>query len=397
MHLKRQLSFLYLYSFASSMRPADAVWVALLAARGFSLWQIGLAEGVFHVVSLLAEVPSGMAADLLGRRRTLAVSGVLAMLAGLTMVLARGLGGVCLSMGCKALSYNLMSGTQEALTYDSLKTAGQTDRYIQVDANVNLLQWLASGLGALASLLADVLRFAGYYLAETALGLARILAALGLREPVVTARQAARGRFAPGQLPARLRTQCAEAAACLRASPRAARLLAADAVIGLPGYLTTMFLQQRLVELGWPAAWLCVPALLSSLAGMAGATLGRRLAPGRLRPLYLGCALAAGAGTLAAGAGPAAACVAGVMLVQAAVTVWMLHAMQQLNDCIPSDLRATLISMDSMAYSLLMIPVSPLVGALGDAFGHAGAGLCLLGAAVAAAGLLAFLAPRRAR
>ena len=44
-----------------------------------------------------------------------------------------------------------------------------------------------------------------------------------------------------------------------------------------------------------------------------------------------------------------------------------------------------------MAYSLLMIPASPLVGALGDAFGQAGAGLAALGAAILASGLAAGL------
>ena len=48
--------------------------------------------------------------------------------------------------------------------------------------------------------------------------------------------------------------------------------------------------------------------------------------------------------------------------------------MQRLNDAIPSDRRATLISVDSMAYSLLMIPASPLVGLVGDLTGQAGAG-----------------------
>ena len=32
--------------------------MALLAARGFSLWEIGLAESVFHIVSLLCEAVS---------------------------------------------------------------------------------------------------------------------------------------------------------------------------------------------------------------------------------------------------------------------------------------------------------------------------------------------------
>ena len=77
------------------------------------------------------------------------------------------------------------------------------------------------------------------------------------------------------------------------------------------------------------------------------------------------------------------------MLVQGSLSVWLLHAEQQLNDAIPSDQRATLISVDSMAYSLLMIPASPLVGAVGDALGQAGAGLTVLGILVAASALRA--------
>lgn len=80
-----------------------------------------------------------------------------------------------------------------------------------------------------------------------------------------------------------------------------------------------------------------------------------------------------------------------MMLVQGTLEVYLLHESQKLNDAIPSDQRATLISVDSMAYSLLMIPASPLVGALGDAFGQAGAGLAALGAALLASGLAAGL------
>ena len=59
------------------MRFTDAVWVALPAARGFSLLEIGLAKSIYYTVSLLAEIPSGMAADLFGRKRALVLGGVL--------------------------------------------------------------------------------------------------------------------------------------------------------------------------------------------------------------------------------------------------------------------------------------------------------------------------------
>ena len=39
MNLKKQLACIYTNNFFSGLRIADAVWVALLAARGFSLWE----------------------------------------------------------------------------------------------------------------------------------------------------------------------------------------------------------------------------------------------------------------------------------------------------------------------------------------------------------------------
>lgn len=148
-----------------------------------------------------------------------------------------------------------------------------------------------------------------------------------------------------------------------------------------------MFLQQRLVELGWPTEWLFLPLLLGGAACVAGTEIGRRVHPHTLRRFYTVCALLVGAA-------PAWGGILGMMLVQGVLEVWLLHADQRLNALISSDQRATLISVDSMAYSILMIPASPFVGAVGDLFGQAGAGLALLGVLTAASGA-AVLAKRR--
>ena len=287
----------------------------------------------------------------------------------------------------KALGYNMISGTAEALIYDSLKMAGREKDYIKVDANASICMKIATALGSLASLLAGVLRYAGYYLADAVSALLSALAAARLEEPIVTDEQAARERHALRELPARLRVHILDSADCLRGSALARRLIAADAVISLPSYLTSMFVQQRLTEQGGAMEWLFLPGLLAGAAGMAGTALGRRLHPRTLRGLYLACALTIGAGALLAGAAPAWACAVGPMLVQGALAVWFLHSMQRMNESISSDRRATLISVDSMTYSLLMIPASPMLGWLGDAAGSAGVGPCLLGAMVAASGL----------
>ena len=389
MNLKKQLACLYTNYFFSGLRITDAVWVALLAARGFSLWEIGFAEGVFHIVSLLCEVPSGMAADLLGRKKILVFGGMCVVLYNLLMAIAPNLFFICLAMGLNAFASTMFSGTFSALTYDSLKQCGKTDDYLKVSATCSQITNLTTALGSLASTLEHFLRFSGFYLLSAAFESIAALATVLMEEPIVTETQANREKQSLHQLPGQFVQLAKDSASALRSTPLAARLIVSSAVISVPSYLTKMFVQQRLIELGWPTALLFLPLLLSGLASMLGIEVGRRVRPKSLRRFYVVCALLCGSGCVLVGAAPALGSILGCMLVQFILDAWTLHENQKLNDAIPSDQRATLISVDSMAYSLLMIPASPLVGAVGDVFGQAGAGLAALGVCVAGSGLLA--------
>lgn len=387
LNLKKQLACIYTSDFFSGLRITDAVWVALLAARGFSLWEIGLAESVYHIVSLFCEVPSGMAADLLGRRKTLLSGGVLTVTCNLLMAFAPNLFTICLAMGLNALAMTMFSGTFTALVYDSLKTEGREDEYIQVSANSSQISMLANAIGSLASLLKRFLGFAGFYLLSAAFEGVSTAALALMEEPIVTKAQASRGKQTLRALPGQFRQLVRDSLHVLHTCPMAGKLIASSALISVPSYLTKMFLQQRLVELGWPTELLFLPLLLGGLACVAGTEIGRRVRCRSMRRLYTACALLCGVGTLLVGAAPAWGGILGMMLVQGVLEVYLLHESQKLNDAIPSDQRATLISVDGMAYSLLMIPASPLVGAVGDAFGQAGAGLALLGGVIVLSGV----------
>ena len=391
MNLKKQLACLYTNHFFTGLRITDAVWVALLAARGFTLWEIGFAESVFHIVSLLCEVPSGMAADLLGRKKTLVFGGVCVVLYNVLMAFAPDLFFICLAMGLNAFASTMFSGTFSALTYDSLKQCNRADDYLKVSANCSQITNLTTALGSLSSMLERFLHFSGFYLLSAAFEGITALATVLMEEPIVTEAQANREKQFLRDLPGQLVQLVRDSAKALHSSPLAAKLIASSAVICVPTYLTKMFVQQRLVELGWPTALLFLPLLLSGLASMLGTEVGRRVVhPRSLRRFYAVCALLCGSGCILVGAAPALLALLGCMLVQGIIDVWLLHEGQKLNDAIPSDQRATLISVDSMAYSLLMIPASPLIGAVGDAFGQAGAGLVVLGLLVTASGILIF-------
>lgn len=386
MNIKKQLRRLNAFGLSACLRIPDAVWVVLLAARGFSLWQIGLAEGIFHVVSLLCEIPSGMAADLMGRRRSLAAAGICGMASALLMAFSTGFFGVCLSMAFSALACSFISGSDEALLYDSLLQAGSREKYLSASARYSQMQNLGSMLSNAASLLAGVLSYVGFYLLDAAVCLVRTLTALSLTEPIVTENQANRTEHPFQGLGRRFQEHITEVADFLRAYPRAAVIMLADGLMCLPGFLTLMFLQQRLSELGLSAMWLGLPVMCISLSRMAGVAVGGRLRPKRLRILYAVCAMLVGAGTIFAGAAPMLPAVLGAMVAAGSMDAWMLHLQKHLNGLFPSDRRATLVSVNAMAYSVLMVLASPLVGWLGDIGPTAGAGLCALGAAVAAAG-----------
>lgn len=256
MNLKKQLACLYTNYFFTGLRITDAVWVALLAARGFSLWEIGFAESVFHIVSLLCEVPSGMAADLLGRKKTLVVGGVCVVLYNLLMAFAPNLFFICVAMGLYALANAMFTGTFSALTYDSLKQCGKTDDYLKVSANCSQITLLATAIGSLASTLERFLRFSGFYLLSAAFECTGTLATALMEEPVVTEAQASREKQALRDLPGQLVQLVKDSIKVLRSCPLAAKLIVSAAVICVPSYLTKMFVQQRLVELGWPTALL---------------------------------------------------------------------------------------------------------------------------------------------
>lgn len=130
--IKKQLSKLYVTSVLGNLSLTGA-WVAILVSRGYSLVEIGIAETVFHMVSVIFEIPSGVLADVFGRKKMLVVSTIMGMVSDVIMILSCNLFMVCLSIAFRALSYNFSSGTGDALAYDSLKQVhmeGKFEKYI---------------------------------------------------------------------------------------------------------------------------------------------------------------------------------------------------------------------------------------------------------------------------
>lgn len=59
----RNITLEYIFRFIGNFSITEVIWVLYLAHKGLSLTEIGILEGIFHVTSLLSEVPSGALAD----------------------------------------------------------------------------------------------------------------------------------------------------------------------------------------------------------------------------------------------------------------------------------------------------------------------------------------------
>jgi len=181
-NIKRQINKLYTLTTVSYFRIAGASWVALLALRGFSLLQIGILESIFHIASSCFEIPSGVVADVFGRKRTLALSKLVSVLSCLAMILSDNFGLVAFAIAFSALSYNLESGTIEALAYDSLKSVKQEEKYNQYASTEMMLYRITSSTATLCAGFALWLGYKKAYAIDIFFGMIALGIVCSLRE-----------------------------------------------------------------------------------------------------------------------------------------------------------------------------------------------------------------------
>ena len=82
-----------------------------------------------NTIHFIFEIPSGAFADVFGRKRTLTLSKLTSILSSFLMILSANFWTTAIAIGFNAISYNLESGTREALTYDSLKSVNCENNY----------------------------------------------------------------------------------------------------------------------------------------------------------------------------------------------------------------------------------------------------------------------------
>ncbi|MFR3234050.1 MAG: MFS transporter [Blautia producta] len=365
MNIKKQLRKLYLYELISGFQIVDAVWVVFLLQRGFSIAQVGIAEGVFHVVSMCCEIPSGMVADLIGRKRTLVLSGLVSAAGSLCMILTNAFPMILVAMGLNALSYNLVSGSREALTYDSLLEAGAQEEYLRVSAIQEKLYLFVFAAANLFSVVTVSLGYEKGYLISMVQGICCSIVAFRIWE---SGRENTKQHEKNRNWTRILRKHVIESGKFFVTHGFAARRMLISGVAAAGYYIVFMLLQQHLVEQGLQAKWIGIPLLLISFGGMAGASLGEKTGKVKIKFLLLAGGVLEGVLIVFSGMPALPGCVLAAAFAHGISEMLAIRIGDENQKVFSSEVRATMVSVESMVYSVVMVVLSPVVGWLSEKF-----------------------------
>ena len=103
-------------------------WVFYFS-KHLTIAQIGLIEGIAVLIGILMEVPSGVLADLLGKKKTIIIGNLLLILSSLIIINSTEFIHFLIGDVMMFIGFAFQSGAVEAFTYDSLKEKGKEDQY----------------------------------------------------------------------------------------------------------------------------------------------------------------------------------------------------------------------------------------------------------------------------
>jgi MFS family permease len=322
--------------------------------RGLSLAQVGAAFAVHSAVAILLEVPSGVLADTLGRRRVLLAGAALTAVSLAVFAFADSVPAFMASLAALAAGRALISGALEAWYVDSLRA---------LDPSAPLAAGLSRGTAAEAVALALGALVGGAIVTVSDYAVTAIAASLAAIAYLAAVAALVRDTHAPGHehdAGARMRARVGSVVATARAEAAASvtvrMVLVAAVAFGMSLTAVELLWQPRLGELlatdgshGVAFGALAAGSMLAVAIGAAAVGPGARRRVS-LRTVYVASLLVTAVCIAALGVPDGAALFAVVYLLVylGAGAAEPLHS-ELLNEAVGSEARATLISADALA------------------------------------------------
>ena len=154
---KSNIFKIYIFSFILGIHTVRGVYIPYMTVwGGLSFFQIMLLQSFFTAMIVILEIPSGAIADFLGRKTALVLSALSIALAAYTYSIIPNFYIFMLAETFWALGISLMSGTNQAFLYASLKSYGEEENLSLIFGRIQTLNLIALTISApIGSIIAE--------------------------------------------------------------------------------------------------------------------------------------------------------------------------------------------------------------------------------------------------
>jgi len=374
--LKQNISISYVYNFFLQLNITSAIWVLYLAFKGMSLIEIGMLESIYHITGLLLELPTGAFADLYGRKFCVVLGRVVNILSCILMITSSSFFGFAISfiLGCAA--GNLNSGASEALVYDSLKELGEEEKYKKIWGELAFIMSIAQGIAVLlGGILADI-QFLYAYIFGTVIQIVALLISFNFSEPSIDNRKLKKDEEQKENKEEKLNirekifiNQLITSINVLKDRKIVLYIIMFSALVGSLQTTVFFYSQQYFSDLSYSKTEI---AMICALGSLIEAVSSKYAYQFEKRLKIKGTLIIISTVNILALAGLAFVkelSIAFFLLTSVTGGLAFTIFSDYINTRIPSEHRATILSFDSLCFSLFMICVFPLFGVLAENIG----------------------------
>ncbi|GFZ33754.1 MFS transporter [Clostridium zeae] len=358
--LRKNVGKNYLFILLNNFSFTNGIWMIYLASKGLTLTELGLIEGIFHITSFFMEIPTGAIADIWGRKVSRICGRMVSLLSSVIMLFSNNFLGFTIAFIISAISYNLESGAGDALVYDSLKEIDEDKKYMKISGLNELIMQVASTGGLIIGGYLSKYDYKYAYIAAIIIGLINFIHCFSFTEPKLEMKTEHKNLTI-------LKEQVVESYNIIVSIKGLGFLLIFSQAIFMFNTSIFFYFQNYLLDNGISqdkiGIILALASLGSALVGANGYRIERKIGQ---------------VGIIAVVPILISVCIWGAALskyyyiffiaVSSMESLIYVVVGDYINKLIPSEKRATILSMGSMIFSAYMILIFPLIGKIGDMY-----------------------------
>ena len=353
---KKNIVLEYFHTFTRSFNITAVMWMLYLAAKGFSLFQIGLFEGIFHLTSMTMEIPTGAIADIYGRKISRILGVFLNMFHLLILAFSNNFWVIGLGFVFCALSYTLESGAGDALVYDSLLEDKNEKQFVKVNGRKEIIFQVSSMLAAVVGGYIASINHSLVFKVMLGITIISLVLLSFLKETTIDKH--------PDGIKAKSKDQYVDSFKYVLNNRKLILFIVVGNLLAFPVTVLFFYSQNYYIYLGYTEFHIGIFMGLFALSAVVGAWISTKI---HIKEVYLFTIIPIIMIALIWAYLTPYSWIAFALL-GAFESIMYIVILNHINHMIPSNKRATILSISSMMFSLMMILVFPLVGLLSDLY-----------------------------